>query len=68
MSVCGFSEITLGIQVRLNSYNESVRDAALNDERMTATELKWYSDIKAEMRKDGIPVDDISKLQKQLTK
>lgn len=40
----------------------------LNDERMTATELKWYSDIKAEMRKDGIPVDDISKLQKQLTK
>jgi len=31
---------------------------------MTATELKWYSDIKAELRKYGISVDDISKFAK----
>src|ERR1041385_320597 len=46
------------------SYSESVRDQALQDERMTATELKWHSDIKAELRKYGIPVDDISKFAK----
>jgi hypothetical protein len=31
---------------------------------MTAAELKWYSDIKAELRKCDIPVDDISKFAK----
>src|SRR4051812_20084883 len=46
------------------SYSESVRDQALQDERMTATELKWYSDIKAELRKYDIPVHDISKFAK----
>ena len=46
------------------SNSESVRDQALQDERMTATELKWYSDIKAELRKYGIPVDDIPKFAK----
>src|ERR1051326_631409 len=46
------------------SYSESVRDQALQDERMTATELKWHSDIKAELRKYGIPVDDIPKFAK----
>jgi DNA-binding transcriptional MerR regulator len=46
------------------SDRESLRDQALHDERMTATELKWYSDIKAELRKYGISVDDISKFAK----
>src|ERR1051325_2157114 len=46
------------------SYSESVRDQALHDERMTATELTWHSDIKAELRKYGIPVDDIPKFAK----
>jgi len=46
------------------SNSESVRDQALHDERITATELKWYSDIKAELRKYGIPVDDIPKFAK----
>ena len=31
---------------------------------MTATGLRWYSDIKAELRKYGISVDDISKFVK----
>ncbi len=48
------------------SYSESVRDQALQDERMTAIELKWYSDLKAELRKYGIPVDDTSKFAKAL--
>jgi len=39
------------------SDRESLRDQALHDERMTATELKWYPDIKAELRKYGISVD-----------
>ncbi len=43
---------------------ESLRDLALHDERMTAIELKSYLDIKAELRKYGIPVDDISKFAK----
>jgi hypothetical protein len=31
---------------------------------MTAADLKWYSNLKAELRKYGIPVDDISKFAK----
>ena len=46
------------------SDRESLGDQALQDERMTAAELKWHSDIKAELRKYGIPVDDISKFAK----
>src|SRR3954464_567906 len=46
------------------SYSESVRDQALQDERITATELKWYSDLRAELRKYDIPVDDIPKFAK----
>jgi hypothetical protein len=38
------------------SYSESVRDPA--------ADLKWYSDLRAELRKYGIPVDDISKFAK----
>ena len=46
------------------SYSESVRDQALHDERITAADLKWYSDLRAELRKYGIPVDDISNFAK----
>src|SRR5436309_3896225 len=46
------------------SYSEFVRDKALQDQRMTAAELKWYSDLRAELRKYGIPVDDIPKFAK----
>src|SRR5205823_13811388 len=35
------------------SYSEFVRDKALQDQRMTAAELKWYSDLRAELRKYG---------------
>ena len=31
---------------------------------MTAADLKWYSNLKAELRKYDIPVDDISKFAK----
>ena len=43
------------------SDRESLRDQALQDERMTAVELKWYSNLKVGLRKYAIPVDDISK-------
>jgi hypothetical protein len=33
------------------SNSESVRDQALQDQRMTAADLKWYSDLRAELRK-----------------
>jgi DNA-binding transcriptional MerR regulator len=46
------------------SDRQFLRDQALQDERMTATGLRWYSDIKAELRKYGIPVDDIPKFAK----
>ena len=31
---------------------------------MTASDIQWYSDLKAELEKYGIPVDDISKFAK----
>jgi hypothetical protein len=43
---------------------ESLRDIALQGERMTSSELKRYSDLTAEFRKYGISIDDISKLAK----
>jgi hypothetical protein len=46
------------------SDRQFLRDQALQDERMTATDLKWYSNLKAELRKYDIPVDDISKFAK----
>ena len=46
------------------SDRQFLRDQALQDERMTAAELKWYSNIKAELRKYDIPVDDISNFAK----
>ena len=42
------------------SVSEGLRNAALDNERMTAGDLKWYSDIRAELRDYHIPVDDLS--------
>jgi hypothetical protein len=41
---------------------ETLRDGALEDMKITKSQLKWYSEAKEELRKYGIPVDDISKL------
>jgi len=39
---------------------ESVRDEALRERNMTISELKWYYNLKEELKKYSIPVDDIS--------
>jgi hypothetical protein len=39
-------------------------DEAIQKQRMIASDLQWYSDLKAELGRYGIPVDDISKLRK----
>jgi hypothetical protein len=41
---------------------EANADIALKNEKMIAAELTGYSDLKAELGKYGLPVDDISKL------
>jgi predicted nucleic acid-binding Zn-ribbon protein len=41
---------------------EDLRDAALHDKEVVTAKLNWYTDIKAELNKYGIPVDDISQL------
>jgi hypothetical protein len=41
-----------------------LRDAALEDKRMTTSELRWHTDLKEELRKYGIPIDDTSKFAK----
>jgi hypothetical protein len=46
------------------SDREFLLDQALQDERMTATELKWYSDLRAGLQKYGLPVNDIPKFTK----
>ena len=46
------------------SVAEELRDMALKDQKMTDAKLKWYSDIREELRKYEIPVDDISHLAK----
>ena len=40
--------------------SKGLRNAALDNERMTADDLKWYSGIRAELRDYHIPVDDLS--------
>jgi hypothetical protein len=40
--------------------SEGLRNAALDNERMTADDLKWYSGIRAELRDYHIPVDNLS--------
>ena len=39
---------------------EHALDQALKERDMTISELKWYSDLKAELRKYSIQIDDIS--------
>ncbi len=39
-------------------------DEAIQKQRIIASDLQWYSDLKAELGRYGIPVDDISKLRK----
>ncbi len=46
------------------SHAESIRDMALKEERITSSAIQWYSDLRAELRKYSIPVDDISKFGK----
>lgn len=43
---------------------ESLRDIALQNGRITSSELKSYTSLREELRKYGIPVDDISKFAK----
>jgi cell division protein FtsB len=57
-------EWKIGMLTLEQSDRQFLRDQALQDERMTAADLKWYSNLKAELRKYDIPVDDISKFAK----
>lgn len=45
---------------------ESLRDIALQDEKMTSSGLKWYTDLREELTKYGIPIDDIQQLAKAM--
>jgi hypothetical protein len=40
----------------------------LDDQKITEDNLKWYSDLKAELEKNGIPIDDISQLAKVVSR
>jgi hypothetical protein len=42
------------------SDSEELRNTSLENQRLTASELKWYSELKAELQKYGIPIQDIS--------
>src|ERR1051326_6105637 len=57
-------ELKIGMLTLEQSDRESLRDQALQDERMTAAELKSYLDLMTELRKAGIPIDEISKFAK----
>jgi predicted transcriptional regulator len=46
------------------SVTQDLLNIALHDEKMTTARLKWYSDIKKELSKYGVPVDDIQHLAK----
>ncbi len=43
---------------------EANRNVALQQEKMTAIELKWYSDLKNELKKYKIPVEDVAEFAK----
>jgi CRISPR/Cas system CSM-associated protein Csm3 (group 7 of RAMP superfamily) len=40
------------------SVSEGLRNVALANEKITANDLKWYSDIREELKDFQIPVDD----------
>jgi peptidoglycan hydrolase CwlO-like protein len=42
--------------------HESLRDQALQEKQMTISQLEWYSDLKSELTKYSISVDDVSEL------
>ncbi len=42
------------------SISEDLRNAALYNEKMTVKDLKWYTDIREELKDYQIPVDDLS--------
>jgi hypothetical protein len=44
------------------SLAKDLRDAALENERITSAEIREYSNLKVELRKYGIPIDDLQKL------
>lgn len=43
---------------------EELTSTALENHHMTLADLKWYSDTKEQLKKYGIPVDDLSKFTK----
>ena len=45
---------------------ESLRDKELQNQQMTSSELKWYTDLREELRKYGIPIDDIPQFVKAI--
>jgi two-component SAPR family response regulator len=57
-------EEKIGLLQKQKSESEHLCSSALEDNRITKEELKWYSDIKEELEKKyGIPVDDIQNWQ-----
>ena len=46
------------------SASKKLRDDALQQQKMTAVDLQWYSDLKAHLSKHMIPVDDVAKFAK----
>jgi hypothetical protein len=51
-------------QERLDA--EELRNLSLANERMTASELKWNSDLKIELKKYGIPIEDVPLIAKAI--
>ncbi|HEX6029220.1 MAG TPA: hypothetical protein VFY64_09285 [Nitrososphaeraceae archaeon] len=46
---------------------EQLRNVSLENEKMTASELKWYSDLKIELKsKYGIPIENVSLFAKAI--
>jgi hypothetical protein len=39
---------------------EELREISLENERLTSSEINWYSDLKAELKKYGIPIENLS--------
>ncbi|MGB7636429.1 MAG: hypothetical protein WBL88_02520 [Nitrososphaeraceae archaeon] len=46
------------------SASKKLRDDALQQQKMTAFDLQWYSDLKAHLSKHMIPVHDVAKFAK----
>jgi cell division septum initiation protein DivIVA len=42
------------------SYNEELRDNAVKHEKITIANLQWYSNLKTELNKYRIPIEDLS--------